>query len=67
MYIYIIFSYIILNNGGRQLPPPPVPPVRHAGALESTERAAHCQRPVRQGGGEESPTAGGRGDTVEYG
>ena len=45
----------------------PVPPVQHAGALASAERAAsrHCS--VRQGGREKATTDGGRGDAGEWG
>ena len=53
-------------EGGK---PPPfmVPPVQHAGVLESTEQEATLHRPVRQGGGYELPMDGGRGDVGERG
>ena len=47
-------------------PPPTVPPMQHAGALESAERATPRHRAVRQGGGEEAPTDGGNGDLGEF-
>ena len=34
---------------------------------ESAERVAYCHLPVLQGGREESPTDGGRGDAGEFG
>ena len=54
------------NIGGGKPPPPTVHPVQHSGALEFTEWEAPCHLPVRQGGGEESPTADIRGDVGEY-
>ena len=48
--------------GGDKLPLPMVPPVQHSGAQTRSERVAPRHRPVIQGGGEEAPTDGGRGD-----
>ena len=53
--------------GGGKPPPPTVPPVQHADALASTERAEPFHRPVRQGVGEEATTGGGRVDSGECG
>ena len=53
-------------GGGKPLPST-VPPVRHDGALESTEHAASCHRTVIQGDGGELPMAGRRGYTRECG
>ena len=53
--------------GGGKPPPPLMPPMRHAGDLASNEQAATFHHPVRQGGGEESPTDGGRGDVGDLG
>ena len=47
-------------------PPPTVPPMRHAGALEYTGRKALRQLPVRQGGREEAQTTGGGGSEGEF-
>ena len=57
-------TVIILEEGNP--PPPTVHPVQHSGALEFTEWEAPCHLPVRQGGGEEAPTADIRGDVGDY-
>ena len=52
---------------GREKPTPPtVPPMQHVGDLACTERETPRHHPVRQGGGEEAPTAGLGGSEEEY-
>ena len=53
------------HNRVGQPPSPMMPPVRHYGALEGSERAAYCHHSVFQGDGMEEKAAGIRGDTGE--
>ena len=65
-HIYLIIRVHDYTGGG-QPSPPPVPPVRHAGALTRAEWAPSCHRPVRQGDGEKALTDGGGEDTGNCG
>ena len=53
--------------GGGKPPPPTVPPMRHAGPPECTERKVTCHRTVLQGGGAKEAEASGGGAEVEHG
>ena len=53
--------------GGGKLPPPTVPPMRHAGTLSYTELKAPCHRTVRQGGGAKEAAVIGGGFDGEHG
>ena len=58
-------SYVYGFGSGKPLQPT-VTPRRHDGALAYTELEAPHHRPVHQGEGEESQTAGGGGDAGEF-
>ena len=52
-------------TGGGQPPPPTVPPMQHAGALESVKRATYHHRSVRKGGRNKETADGRREDAGE--
>ena len=51
--------------GGKPLPHT-LPPMEHVGDLACTKKEAPRHCPVIQEGGEEDPTAGRRGDAIDY-
>ena len=54
------------HSVGGKPPPPTVPPIQHAGAIVCTEQDSPCHIPVRQWGGKEEQTAGGRGAAGDF-